>query len=413
MSRIFKALNLIILMSLWLFSSGAASEFWNLEPRVIGARSAALGGADVALADEPAAIFYNPAGLGQIQKKCLAAGLYLCSAQGVPILRVIYETPPVDPGGYYYSDYQNGYPWSEKFKGLDFIAGVFRWRNFTLAGGYSRPYLKVRNYDTVLAWKDYSIPYKCNFQADRFTLSMAVSAKDKIYGGFAVHFYQAQIYNSDFNIDQGSYQYDSINIRRYLRVNWERSNLEASGSGLEIGLLAKPNNDITLGLTLASATSLEGEEFWDNYSYYAYNDTVGQDTLYSYSFWNQVELGWKLRLAAAFGEPKETCLLLSYMYQGGSDNRNIAYPMVYPGIYPSQLEFTTETSGLAAGIQIAARKDLLIRAGGSNMNGILNGSLGLGWQYKNIILDGAYRQVISSSERYKSKEIFISTGYSF
>ncbi|MBI4725627.1 hypothetical protein HY768_00110 [candidate division TA06 bacterium] len=409
MNKIFRALNLVILMFLGLFSLSAASEFWNLEPGIIGARSAALGGADAALADEPAAIFYNPAGLGQIKKKCFAAGLYICSAKGAPVVPVVHETSPADPWGYY----QNEYPWSEKIKGLDFIAGVFRWRNFTLAGGYSRPYRRIREYDTVLAWKDYSIPYKCNFQADRFTLSMAVSAKDKIYGGFAVHFYQAQIYNSDFSIDRRSYQYDSINIRRYLWVNWERSNLEATGSGLEIGLLAKPANDISLGFTLASAASLEGEELWDNYSYYAYNDTVGQDTLYSYSFWNQVELGWKLRLAAAFGDPKETCLLLSYMYQGGSDNGTIAYPMVYPGIYPSQLEFTTETSGLAAGIQIAARKDLLIRAGGSNTAGILKGSLGLGWQYKNMALDCAYRQVISSTKRYKSKEIFVSAGYSF
>lgn len=410
MGKIFKVINLAILMSLWFFSLCVASEFWNLEPGIIGAKSAALGGANAALADEPAAIFYNPAGLGQIKKKCFAAGLYISSAKGSPVFR---ETPPTDPWGYYYPYQQNGYPWSEKIKGLDFLAGVFRWRNFTVAGGYSRPYLKIREYDTVLTWKDYIIPYESNFRVDRYTLSMAISAKEKIYGGFALHYYRAKINFSDFSIDQRSYQYDSVNAWRSHWVNWERSNLEATGSGLEIGLLAKPDKDISLGLTLASAASLEGERFWDYYSYYAHNDTVDQDTLISLSFWDQVELGWKIRLAAAFGDPKETCLLLSYMYQGGPDYRNIAYPMVYPGIYPSHPDFTAETSVLAAGLQIAARKNLLLRAGGSNMAGILKGSLGLGWQYKNMVLDCAYRQVISSTERYKSKEYFVSTGYNF
>ncbi|MDP2725389.1 MAG: outer membrane protein transport protein, partial [Syntrophales bacterium] len=67
--------HVLLLMILCAFSASAWAG--NVDTYGIGAKATALGGAFSAYADDPSAIYYNPAGLTQISKPMLSLGTHL------------------------------------------------------------------------------------------------------------------------------------------------------------------------------------------------------------------------------------------------------------------------------------------------------------------------------------------------
>ncbi len=66
-----RSLSLFLLFSLLTLSARAG----NVDTFGIGSKATALGGAFSAYADDPFAVYYNPAGLAQIERPILSAGV--------------------------------------------------------------------------------------------------------------------------------------------------------------------------------------------------------------------------------------------------------------------------------------------------------------------------------------------------
>ncbi len=219
-----KVLTLILLFSVGLWANG-------LNLNSLGSRAQSMGGAYVSVADDPSAIFWNPAGIGQFSEKTV--GVYVSGIMPSGS----YEFSLLGVNAEYSKTYVAGlfgvyFPLTDKLTlglavytpsglGTDWNGEDFA----PLSGGNSLKWgskVGVLTISPVLAYRI----------SDKFFLGVSLNAN---YGMM------------DLNTSAGTYQYSESG------KGW--------GYGATLGILVKPTDKLSLGLSMktASKVSLSGD----------------------------------------------------------------------------------------------------------------------------------------------------------
>lgn len=227
MKRLSKCLGILVLtvtMSLGLYSNGV-----NLNGN--GSKAIAMGGAFIGLADDFSAVFWNPAGLTQMKEANLALfatdvipkATYKLAAFGIDAKTVnkMYPTPGL------------GY-----FKPLspNLVVGVYAYAPSGLGAKWNGPDLKVLSNGTTYEWES---------MLGVFALSPAIAFKlnEQLSLGMTL------------NLEYGMLKLKMPALGQY------KENLNGIGFGATFGLLFKPNDAISLGLSFKTPmkSTLSGE----------------------------------------------------------------------------------------------------------------------------------------------------------
>jgi len=286
------------------FSSGQSVE--------IGARAQALGGAFTAVADDHTALFYNPAGLGQMEKTQLYVSLthsnwsdqatyYGETSQeeaNFTRLEAIGITMPI-------STYRGS---------LAFSFGYHRMHNFDAAMSVGGTFYMDVDFDEGLMVEvpiDDSYEELIEGHLSQTSFGFSVEVAKRMFVGGAVNFWGGQKdYTWTYAEIGGIYDvYDDI-TDDYLGeimvsdlVDVSHFKESYSGVNLTLSTLYQPNSIVQFGATLISPLTLKGKRDWDilynEYVYEGYEEYQLPDSTDEGFFESKVSAPWRFRVGAA------------------------------------------------------------------------------------------------------------------
>ena len=190
-------------------------------------RSAGMGGAFHTISDDPAVMFYNPAGIAGIDTISIS-GNYTIKNENT----------------------------EEHYIGYDFISGVFivvPLRHFNIGFGYSTPIYWKYNYE-YNSWGE-SLYFKNSVIWEKFTVSFGVKSKDKIRFGLNLNY-------NYIKIDE-SHKYSSW-FMPYTRMG----HLTADAINLELGFQVDFSKRVSMGLMITNGQDFEYDQKENNTIYY-------------------------------------------------------------------------------------------------------------------------------------------------
>ncbi|MXV84894.1 hypothetical protein F4X88_00170 [Candidatus Poribacteria bacterium] len=231
----------------------------------VGARTMGMGGASLALADDFTALYWNPAGMAQIQKFELFSSFS-------------HNTASTD--AYFTGDEITGTTRSQmRPNSIGFVYPFHARRGgWAIAFGYNRP----QNFDYQTAIQGIDPSSGTEFSG------LAVDETDVNSGGIGIWSFGTSVYVSKRVLIGGSldfWQGNSLNeldttATDLLRVDSELSRFryddeidrEYSGLGARIGLLAHLTDAVSVGLTLVTPIELGVDELWYQSTRAVYDD---------------------------------------------------------------------------------------------------------------------------------------------
>ena len=231
----------------------------------IGARTMGMGGASLALADDFTALYWNPAGMAQIQKFELFSS---------------FSHNTASTEAYFSGDEITGTTRSQmRPNSIGFVYPFHARRGgWAIAFGYNRP----QNFDYQTAIQGVDPSSGTEFSG------LAVDETDVNSGGIGIWSFGTSVYISKRVLLGGSldfWQGDSLNeldttATDLLKVDSELSRFryddeidrEYSGLGARIGLLAHLTDVVSVGLTLVTPVELGVDERWYQSTRAVYDD---------------------------------------------------------------------------------------------------------------------------------------------
>ena len=231
----------------------------------VGARTMGMGGASLALADDFTALYWNPAGMAQIQKFELFSS---------------FSHNTASTNTYFTGDEMTGTTHSQmRPNSIGFVYPFHASRGgWAIAFGYNRP----QNFDYQTAIQGVDPSAGTEFSG------LAVDETDVNSGGIGIWSFGTSVYVSKRVLIGGSldfWQGSSLNeldttATDLLKVDSELSRFryddeidrEYSGLGARIGLLAHLTDAISVGLTLVTPVELGVDELWYQSTRAVYDD---------------------------------------------------------------------------------------------------------------------------------------------
>lgn len=231
----------------------------------VGARTMGMGGASLALADDFTALYWNPAGMAQIQKFELFSS---------------FSHNTASTNTYFTGDEMTGTTRSRmRPNSIGFVYPFHASRGgWAIAFGYNRP----QNFDYQTAIQGVDPSAGTEFSG------LAVDETDVNSGGIGIWSFGTSVYVSKRVLIGGSldfWQGSSLNeldttATDLLKVDSELSRFryddeidrEYSGLGARIGLLAHLTDAISVGLTLVTPVELGVDELWYQSTRAVYDD---------------------------------------------------------------------------------------------------------------------------------------------
>ena len=231
----------------------------------IGARTMGMGGASLALADDFTALYWNPAGMAQIQKFELFSS---------------FSHNTASTEAYFSGDETTGTTRSQmRPNSIGFVYPFHARRGgWAIAFGYNRP----QNFDYQTAIQGVDPSSGTEFSG------LAVDERDVNSGGIGIWSFGTSVYISKRVLLGGSldfWQGNSLNeldttATDLLKVDSELSRFryddeidrEYSGLGARIGLLAHLTDAVSVGLTLVTPVELGVDERWYQSTRAVYDD---------------------------------------------------------------------------------------------------------------------------------------------
>ncbi len=194
----------------------------------IGSRAGAMGGAFVGLADDMSAVFWNPAGLSQIENSSLwlygsfimPKGVYKLSAYGIDAET---ESKTYPAGGFGFLK-----PLTDKLYG-----GFFVYTPSGLGAKWNGDDLKVFSNGVAYEWE--SLIGMVTFSP---TLSYRLSDKFFIGGSLNI-------------------SYGMLNIKKPSELGQYEEDLTGFGIGATLGMLFKPSDKVSFGLTFKTPQKIK------------------------------------------------------------------------------------------------------------------------------------------------------------
>ncbi len=221
---------------------GSAALQFNLSPP--GARSLAMGGAFIGLADDATAAASNPAGLLQLAAPEVS----------VEFRSSYYDTPYVDGGSYSTSPFStaglNVSRDAERVGGVSFLSFVYPQENWALA--FYRQ--EALNFKTSFASAGANDTSTTGFI---FPFAAAAELTDVVYGISAAFKFNDYI-SAGVSLNTHDFEIDSATLRTFTQ-NGSTVNLltvqqgDDSAIGGYFGLMVKPNDQWQFGMTYRSA----------------------------------------------------------------------------------------------------------------------------------------------------------------
>jgi len=234
----FKLLMIALLISLP--AAGYAAGFLIFEE---GAKALGTGGAFTAQADDPSAIFYNPAGLCQLDQPMLYLGQTSIIAQshfaGVdpyPGFGVLEKTKVqyFSPINFYYT-----YPVAEKV-----VAGI----------GVFNPFGLGREWEDPADFTGRYIAYKVDLKTFYINPTIAWEVNDQVSFGAGL-----QLVYSSVELKQYKQQWDQNRSALFDVARVELDGNNTLDAGFNLGVLIEPNEDFTIGISYRSFVEVEYE----------------------------------------------------------------------------------------------------------------------------------------------------------
>ncbi len=231
----------------------------------VGARTMGMGGASLGLADDFTALYWNPAGMAQIQKFEMFSSLSHNRANA--------DT-------YFSGDVATGTSRSQmRLNSIGFVYPFLaRQGGWAIAFGYNRP----QNFDYQTAIQGIDPSSGTEFSG------LAVNETDVNTGGIGIWSFGTSVYVSKQILIGGSLDFwhgnslneldttatDIVDIDRELaRFRYDDEiDREYSGVGGRIGLLAHLTDEISLGVTVVSPVELGVDELWYQSTIADYDD---------------------------------------------------------------------------------------------------------------------------------------------
>jgi len=252
--RLSLALALAAVLATGLFANG-------LNLNGFGARATAMGGAYVSLANDVTAVFWNPAGLAQLKTRTagLAADLLIPKstyAMGPFSMETKGKKYPAGLAGYFQPI------------GGNIVVGVGAYTLSGLGADWNNPGLEAAMLSGLPSGSTVWPPveaYDWRSFIGSITLapSIAVKLSDMIYLGASVN-----INYGFFQTDQWGETYTVIPVPPLYLINFGHAKLDVKGwgYGATFGLLVKPSDMISFGVTyrLASKIKMKGETYVEN-----------------------------------------------------------------------------------------------------------------------------------------------------
>ncbi|MDE0554174.1 MAG: hypothetical protein OXI24_08170 [Candidatus Poribacteria bacterium] len=232
----------------------------------VGARSMGMGGASLALSDDFTALYWNPAGMAQIQKFEMFSSL----SHNTAIADTYFTSDAVKTAT------------SRSQMRLNSIGFVYpfqaRQGGWAIAFGYNRP----QNFDYQTAIQGIDPSSGTEFSG------LAVNETDVYSGGIGIWSFGTSVYVSKHILIGGSLDFwhgnslneldvtatDIVDIDRELaRFRYDDEiDREYSGVGGRIGLLAHLTDEISLGVNVVSPVELGVDELWYQSTIADYDD---------------------------------------------------------------------------------------------------------------------------------------------
>ena len=303
-----------------------------------GTRAIGMGGAFVAIADDPSAIWWNPAGLSKIDKLSIYGEM-----------SYLYEEGEL-PYGYYYGPYDSGDRYTSYSKGTFLPRAVvltIPYRDIGIGIGAYVPYCTIKE-DGEFTWKDEKIIPAEKGKVRRVEIAIA-SGK-----------------NSAFNLGLTiGYQWLTTEERSFYHkvydgtesVHWYKEEFEGKGFSASIGGIWKVSGNSSIGITMGTHTPLKGEKKYQNYYYHSRHDTVYRDTTYIGETEEERSLPKFVRLGAFIENEKGTIIAVQIDFL-----RRDYYPYVYPAGWYEPL-FGLGEAQLSLGIEQSMNESIALRAG--------------------------------------------------
>lgn len=286
------------------FSSGQSAE--------VGARAQALGGAFTAVADDHSALYYNPAGLGQIKKTQLYVSLTQMNWS--------------DEATYYGENSTE----EANFTRLEAIGITIPVSTYRGSLAFSFGYHKIRNFDAALSvngvyYMDVpfdpqltvEVPIEDSYEESieghlsQTSFGFSVEVAEHAFIGGAVNFWGGykdytwtygetggifDVYDDVTNDYLGEVMVSDLIDRSHFRESY-------SGVNLTLSTLYQANEFFQIGATLISPVTLKGKRDWDilynEYMYPGYEEYQLPDSTDEGFFESKVSAPWRFRIGAA------------------------------------------------------------------------------------------------------------------
>lgn len=257
----------------------------------VGVRAIGMGGAFVGLADDYAATYWNPAGLGQIRRMELTGAL--------SSLRYRNET-------IYYGNGSLGETSATRFQTLGFVFPIPTYRGSLV---FSIGYHKVGSFHR-------------NFYIEGFLPtpgdSVQQNAEQLDDGDMAQWSFGGSVQVSEFlylggsiNLWTGTYDYSWDLVEKDVLDIWEQFSwvyrdhitTRISGANLTLAALYNRFNRIRLGVAIETPVSFKGTENWETYTYEDYDDNTYWDTTRTGEYTYRIQRPIVFNVGASFRLP--------------------------------------------------------------------------------------------------------------
>jgi len=308
----------------------------------IGTRAIGMGGAFVALADDPSAIWWNPAGLARIKRLSVYGEMSYLHEEGEFIYGYIY-----DSGNRYVSYSKDSFV-------PKVIILTIPYRDMGIGIGAYVPYCSFKE-DGEFTWKDKRIKLAEKGKVTRAEFSIASRKNNTLNLGLTIGYQWLSTEERSFYHEE----YDG-----WESVRWNIEEFEGKGFSASIGGIWKIGEHSSVGIAMGTQTPFQGEKKDQRYYYYAWHDTVYRDTTYIRETEEERILPRFLRVGTYIGSEKGTIIAVQIDFLRLGYYRPWYYgplDILFPDLYTPYSGSTN--SYLHAGIEHPVKENITLRAG--------------------------------------------------
>lgn len=299
----------------------------------IGTRAIGMGGAFVAVADDPSAIWWNPAGLSQIERLNVYAEMSYMHEEGE----------------FFYGSYDsiNRYkPYSKWSFVPKAIVLTIPYGDIGIGLGAYVPYCTNKE-DGEFIWRDEKIKPTGKSKITRAEFSVASGKNNAFNLGLTIGYQW-------LTTEEISFYHDEYDGHEY--VHWSKEEFEGGGLSASIGGIWRIGGNSSIGIAMGTQTPFKGDERYRYYHYQVYQGSVFEDTTYIGEKERERTLPKFLRIGACIKGKKGTIIAAQIDLP-----HRVYYSSYLDGYY--QTFFGLGGAPIRLGIEQPVQENIVLRAG--------------------------------------------------